>query len=46
MVCQKWHNSLDSLRRSLVKAVAQNLLEMERGVTAKWPEGLKACIEA
>jgi hypothetical protein len=37
---------LESLRRSLVKAVAEIPLEMERAVTAQWLEHLKACIEA
>jgi len=46
MSCRKWHNSLDSLRRSLVKAVAENPLETECAATAEWPEGLKACVEA
>ena len=35
MACRKGQNSLDSLRRSLVK-----------GAAAEWPESLKACIEA
>ena len=35
MACRKRHNSLESLRRSLVK-----------GAAAEWPESLKACIEA
>jgi hypothetical protein len=35
MACQKRHNSLESLRRSLVKAVAEIPLEMERVVTAE-----------
>jgi hypothetical protein len=38
------HNSLESLRRSLVKAAAEIPLETERA--AEWPEHLKACIEA
>jgi len=40
MACQKHHNSLESLRRSLVKAAA------ERAVTAEWLEHLKACVKA
>ena len=43
MVCRKHHNSL---RRSLVKVVAQNPLEMEHTATVEWLEHLKACIEA
>jgi hypothetical protein len=46
MAQQKCHNILGSLRRSLVKAVAEILLEMECAVTAEWPEHLKACVEA
>jgi hypothetical protein len=45
MACQKHHKSLDSLRRSLVKAAAEIPLEKERAATAVWPEHLKACIE-
>jgi hypothetical protein len=40
------HNSLESLRRSLVKAVAEIPLEMEHVVTAEWLECLKACVKA
>jgi hypothetical protein len=46
MACQKHHNSLESLRRSLVKAAAEIPLEMERAATAEWPQRLKACVEA
>jgi len=46
MACEKHHNSLESLRRSLVKAAAEILLEMEHTATAQWQEHLKACIEA
>ena len=46
MACQKHHNSLESLRRSLVKAAAEVPLEMEHAATAEWPERLKACVEA
>jgi hypothetical protein len=45
MVCQNCHN-LESLRRSLVKAVAEIPLETEQVATAEWPERLKACVEA
>jgi hypothetical protein len=44
--CREHHNSLESLKRYLVKAVAENPLEMVREVTAEWPEHVKACIEA
>ena len=44
MACRKRHKSLESLRRSLVKAVIP--LEMEHAATAAWPERLKACVEA
>jgi hypothetical protein len=43
---RKRHNSLESLRRSLVKAAAEIPLETERAATAEWPERLKACVEA
>jgi hypothetical protein len=46
VVCRKRHNSLDSLRRSLVKTAAEIPLEMEHVATAKWPEHLRACVEA
>jgi len=39
-------NTLDSLRRSLVKTAAQISLETEHVVTAEWLECLKACPEA
>ena len=45
MACRKRHNSLESLRRSPVKAAAEIPLEMERAATAEWPEHLKACVE-
>ena len=44
IACRKRHKSLESLRRSLVKAVIP--LEMEHAATAAWPERLKACVEA
>jgi len=34
MACQKHHNCLKSLRRSLVKAAAEILLETERAATS------------
>ena len=40
------HNSLEILRRFLLKAAAEIPLEMERVVTAEWPEHLKACVKA
>jgi hypothetical protein len=46
MACRKRHNSLESLRRSLVKAGAEIPLETERAATTEWPERLKACVEA
>jgi hypothetical protein len=45
MACQKHHNNLDSLKRSLVKAVADIPLETVRAVI-EWPEYLKACTRA
>jgi len=44
--CQKCHNDLDSLKRSLVKAVAEITVETVCVVIAEWPESLKACFEA
>jgi len=46
MACRKCHNSLESLRRSLVKAAAEIPLETECAATAKWPECHKACFKA
>jgi hypothetical protein len=46
MACQKHHNNVHSLKRSLVKAVAEILLEKVRAALAEWPERLKACIRA
>jgi hypothetical protein len=37
---------LESLRRSLVKAAAEILLETDLVATAEWLEHLKACVEA
>jgi hypothetical protein len=44
--CQKRHNNLDSLKRSLVKEAAEIPLETVRAAIAEWPERLKACVEA
>jgi hypothetical protein len=44
--CQKRHNNLDSLKTSLVKAVADIPLETVRAAIVEWPESLKACVEA
>ena len=44
--CRECHNSLDSLKRSFVKAAAEIPLETERAATAEWPEHLTACVEA
>jgi hypothetical protein len=46
MACQKHHNNLDSLKRSLIKAAAMITLETVRAAMAEWPERLKACVEA
>jgi len=45
MACQKRHN-LDSLKRSLVKAAAEIPRETMHTTIPKWPERLKACVEA
>jgi hypothetical protein len=46
MACRKRHNSLESLRRFLVKAAAEILMETKRVATTGWPKHLKASIEA
>jgi hypothetical protein len=46
MACQKRHNNLDSLQRSLVKAAAEILLDTVLAAIAEWPKHLKACVEA
>ena len=46
MACQKHHNNLDSLKRSLVKAATEIPLETVRAMIAEWPEHLKAWVEA
>jgi hypothetical protein len=43
---RKRHNSLESLRRSLLKAVAEIPPETESAASAGWPERLKAFVEA
>jgi hypothetical protein len=45
MACQKHHNNLDSLKRSLVKAAAE-ILETVRAAIPEQPESLKACVGA
>jgi len=46
MTCQKHHNNLDSLKRSLVKAATEIPLETVSAAIAVWPERLEACVEA
>jgi hypothetical protein len=46
MACQKRHTSLDSPKRSIVKAARGITLEMVRAAIAEWPERLNACAEA
>jgi len=43
---QKRHNNLYSLKKFLVKAVAEIPLETLRATIAEWPVHLKACVEA
>ena len=43
---KKCHNSLEGLRRFLLKAATDIPLETEREATAGWPEHLKACVKA
>jgi hypothetical protein len=44
--CQKQHNNLESLKKSLVKAAAEISLEMVHATVAEWLEHLKACVKA
>jgi hypothetical protein len=46
IACQKSHNNLDSLQRSLMKAATENPLEKARAAIAEWTERLKACVGA
>ena len=46
MAYRKRHNNLDSLKRSLMKAVAEIPLDMVRAAIAEWSERLKACVGA
>jgi hypothetical protein len=46
VACQKHRNNLDSLKRSLVKAAAEILLDTVRATIAEWLERLKARVEA
>ena len=45
MACQKRHNNLDSLKRIIMKSVAEILLKTVRAAIAEWPERLKVCVE-
>jgi len=45
MACQKRHNNLDSLKRSLVKAAAEIPVETVCAAITGWPERLNACVE-
>ena len=46
MVCKKRHPSIDSLRRSLVKAVADFPQEVIRNAIDDWPKRLLDCVKA
>ena len=46
MACQKSHNNLDSLKRSLVKSAAETPLETVRATIAGWPDRLKVFVES
>ena len=46
MACQKRHNNLDSLKKTLEKAAVEIPLETVRVAIAEWSERLKACVEA
>ena len=46
IACQKSHNNVDSLQRSLMKAATENPLEKARAAIAEWTECLKACVGA
>jgi hypothetical protein len=41
MACRKYRDNLETVKRSLVKAVAQILLAMVCVAIADWPEHLK-----
>ena len=45
IACRKRHNSLESMRRSLVKAAVKIPLETVCAMAAERPERLKACVE-
>jgi hypothetical protein len=44
--CQKCHNNQNSLKRSLVKAVAEIPLETVHAAIAEWLESLEVCVKA
>jgi inhibitor of nuclear factor kappa-B kinase subunit alpha len=46
MLCRKYHNNVDSLKKTLVKAAAEIPLETVHAAIAEWLEHLKACIGA
>jgi len=46
MACQKCQNNFNSLKRFLLKAVAEMPLETVGAAIAEWLEHLKACVEA
>jgi hypothetical protein len=45
MACQKRHNNLDILKRSLATVAAEIPLETACAAIAEWPECLEACVE-
>ena len=46
IVCKKRHPTIDSLKHSLVSAVADFPIETIRAVIDEWPERLRACVRA
>ena len=46
MVCKRRHPSLDSLKRSLVAAVAHFPIDTVRAAIDDWPKRLQACVRA
>lgn len=46
MACKKRHPNIDSLKRSLVKAVADFPIETVRNSIDAWPQRLRACVKA
>lgn len=46
MACNKRHSNIESLKRSLTRAVANFPMDMVRTAIDEWPTRLKACVKA